>query len=499
MLCRVCKSEVQGAREGQRCAECGGLLIDGHALEQHPRDLLLGQTIGDEFGIVSIIGRGGFGTVYRAVQFPLLRPIALKVLHSQFYENEGVRQRFLQEARALAALRSPSVVTLIRYGEQAPGVPLAGSPGFLFIAQEFVDGRTLRDLIDEEAPLPVDRACAIAYQVLRGLAEAHRAGIVHRDLKPANIMVTREELGDETAKVLDFGIAKMLADDALPEGSPTTRSGLAMGTPDYMAPEQTDSKLVDHRADIYSLGIILFEMLAGRKPYVADTHYMLITAHRIEPTPPLEGVDDAPDGLEELIHRALEKTPDARFQSAREMAEGLRELVLAVSLGTSGVFPVPGGSTKPAPKTPVPQTPAPSVDMPVMDVDSTDGRARPLGLYIGLALTALAALAVALWLSGPTPGTVPPDTPPPTLDAAVRSLAPSTPVDAAIPGDAARPQAPDQGASPGLAPPKRPARPKAKPKPPSTRKPAPKPSPPRQAPAKPIRPPVPEGPSVPRL
>ncbi len=332
MICRVCKAVYEKAREGTRCPEDAALLVDADTLAAHPNDVLLGAVVAEEFGIVGILGRGAFGTVYRAIQFPILRVVALKVLHFQYYENDEVRQRFFSEARALAALTDPSVVTLIRYGEQKAGVPLAGSPGFLYIAQEYVRGRTLRAVIAEEAPLVPERAIDLTLQILSGLAEAHRVGIVHRDLKPPNVIVVPGELGGERVKVLDFGIAKLLADDLLQEGSPTTQSGLAMGTPDYMAPEQTDSRLADARADIYSLGVILFEMLMGRKPYVAPTHFLVMAAHRDAPLPPLEGLEDAPAGLQAVVHRALAKSPELRFVSAVEMAEGLEALEASITM-----------------------------------------------------------------------------------------------------------------------------------------------------------------------
>ena len=143
MICRQCDHTDPAAREGATCPEDGSYLISQATHEAHPTDVLLGQTIGNEFALVDILGIGGFGTVYRGLQMPIRRPVALKILHSQFYSNEGVRQRFFHEAKAIGSLSDPTIVKLIRYGEEPPGSPLPGCAGFFFMAQEFVPGETL--------------------------------------------------------------------------------------------------------------------------------------------------------------------------------------------------------------------------------------------------------------------------------------------------------------------------------------------------------------------
>ena len=164
----------------------------------------------DEFALVGVLGVGGFGTVYKAIQFPVRRPVAIKVLHSHYYRHEGVRLRFFQEAQAIGTLTDPTVVKLIRFGEIPMGQPLPGCGGYFFMAQEFIAGETLRQVMKRDQRFTAERAVAIARQVLRGLADAHRQGLVHRDLKPSNIMLTQDVLGAETIRILDFGVAKVL-------------------------------------------------------------------------------------------------------------------------------------------------------------------------------------------------------------------------------------------------------------------------------------------------
>ena len=227
MICRTCDFANAEATEGDRCPYDNSVLVDEVAVLSHEHDLLLGQVVGDEFGLVSVLGVGGFGTVYRAVQFPIRRPVAVKVLHSHFYQNEGIRQRFYQEAKAIGSLTDPTVVKLIRFGEQLPGTLQAGSPGFFFMAQEFIEGRTLHSVLKTAGRLVPARAIAITIQILKALADAHRIGIVHRDLKPANIMVSEDALGGESVKVLDFGIAKVFDDGAQDDAeTPVTMTGI---------------------------------------------------------------------------------------------------------------------------------------------------------------------------------------------------------------------------------------------------------------------------------
>ncbi len=321
-LCVQCERTFEGAAEGTVCPDDGAYLVDPAVRARHSRDTLLGRLIGDEFAVVDVLGIGGFGTVYRALQIPVMRPVAVKVLHGQFLRSESVRARFFQEARALGMLSGSSVVELIRYGEQAPGTPLPGSPGCLYIAQEFVTGRTLKAIIEQEAPLDPARTVRIATGILEALAEAHGRGVVHRDLKPANVMVSRTALGDERVKVLDFGIAKLLSDPD--DSSPQTATDASLGTPAYMAPELLQSKYAGTTADLYALGVILFEMLVGERPFPGTSPVVLVTAHLQQPVPPLPGETARDRALEGVIHRAMAKDIAARYPDAEQMLQALR-------------------------------------------------------------------------------------------------------------------------------------------------------------------------------
>ena len=328
MKCRLCDYQNESATEGDRCPEHDSLLVDAEVLTQYAHDILLGQTIGDEFGIVDVLGVGGFGTVYRALQFLIKRPVALKVLHSQFYFDEGIRQRFYQEARAIGSLTDTTVVKLIRFGEQQPGTLRDGSPGFFFMAQEFIEGETLHKAIRRDGRFNAERSVHIGIQILRALADAHRYGIVHRDLKPANIMLTQDALGDEAVKVLDFGIAKVFDDGAQDDSeTPVTMTGIMLGTPNYMSPEQIHNVNIQPATDLYAVGVILYELLTGTRPFQRANRRATLNAQRMDDVPPFPPDVTAPASVYSIIKKALLKEAKGRFQSAKEMADALRSAI----------------------------------------------------------------------------------------------------------------------------------------------------------------------------
>jgi serine/threonine protein kinase len=347
--CRVCKHSDFAAKEGTTCPNDGNILVDEKSLESHPHDVLLGQMFGDEFGLISILGEGGFGIVYKAIQFPVKRPVAIKVLHSHYYRHEGIRQRFFQEARAIGSLTDSSIVKLIRFGELPPGKPLPGCGGYFFIAQEFIDGPTLRQATRKEERLGELRAINIGIQVLKALADAHRFGLIHRDLKPGNIMLTTDALGDEAVKVLDFGVAKMLENfDESEESTPDTLTGIMLGTPNYMAPEQILGDGLCPATDLYAVGVLLHEMLTGRRPFQRSSRAETLRAQLTEPPPEIPDHLDLSPGIKEVILCALNKKSAYRYQDARSFISALRE----IHGGSTNSQSAPSHSVSNARKTP---------------------------------------------------------------------------------------------------------------------------------------------------
>jgi uncharacterized protein (DUF697 family)/predicted Ser/Thr protein kinase len=267
------------------------------------------------FEIVAPLGAGGMGEVYRARDGRLDRTVALKLLPSDLVEPGSRVQRFRQEARVIARLTHPNICGLYDVGEDGPA---------LFMVMEYLDGATLAARV-EEGPLPLPLALRTAAGIADALDHAHRQGVIHRDLKPANIMLTRDGV-----KLLDFGLATLKdRDERLPADSTQsmrlTDAGTIIGTVPYMAPEQIEGRQVDARTDIFACGIVLYEMVSGRRPFVGDSRASVMAAIvAAEPAPLADGSPLVPAPLERLIRRCLAKDPDERWQTARDLASELR-------------------------------------------------------------------------------------------------------------------------------------------------------------------------------
>jgi len=257
------------------------------------------------YQILEEVGRGGMAVVYKARDLTLGRIVALKVLPPQFtFETEFV-QRFLHEARTAATLDHPNIVTIYDVGE---------ANGFYYIAMKYIEGRSLRKVIEQEGALDLARVTRIIGQVANALDYAHQGQIVHRDVKPSNILLHARG----QAILSDFGIAKAAA------GTRLTRTGILVGTPEYMSPEQARGGELDWRTDIYSLGIVCYEMLTGRVPFAADTPHAILHAHIYEPPPPLRSINpQIPPIVEESILKALAKNPEERYPSAGGLVQAL--------------------------------------------------------------------------------------------------------------------------------------------------------------------------------
>ncbi len=266
------------------------------------------------FRVMAKLGSGGMATVYKATHIQMSITVALKIMHHDMTAGGGTA-RFMREARLLSAVNHPNVVRLQAYGSTKDSVH--------FMALEFINGRPLSQVLAEDTMEPA-RAVLIAIQVCRGLQAAHEAGIVHRDLKPSNIIIALDDKEDEIVKVIDFGIAR-LADDLEETAGRITRTSSILGTPNYMSPEQCMGKRADYRSDIYSLGCLLYEMLCGHPPFIADQPYLVLTAHIHDAVKVLPSTIPVPKSLQEVVLKCLEKKPSARYASALALAEELAD------------------------------------------------------------------------------------------------------------------------------------------------------------------------------
>lgn len=277
---------------------------------------MVGEVLADRYELEELVGTGGMSSVFRAHDRLLDRKVALKVLHEQYTADDDYVERFRREARAVAALSHPNIVTVIDRGEHE---------GRQFIVFEYVDGDNLKQLIERRGAAPVTTALELGIQIARGLSFAHQQGLVHRDVKPQNVLLN----GNGEAKVTDFGIARSLD---VQHGM--TQTGTVLGTSDYIAPEQAQGQRVDEHTDVYSLGVVLYELLTKEVPFPGENFVAVAMRHINEPPPPIR--DKRPDvspRLENAIHRAMAKDPADRFQT---MAEFCRELdaCLAEAHGT---------------------------------------------------------------------------------------------------------------------------------------------------------------------
>ena len=290
-------------------------------------DARIGMLLKDSYRIERRLGSGGMGSVYLAEHEAIKKKVAVKILDVEPASRPDLKERFLREARAAAAIPDDHVIAIHDFGDTPDGS--------VFFVMEYLQGVDLSNVLSREAPLPWPRAREIMLQICRALQAAHERGIVHRDMKPANIFrVDRPDR--DFIKVLDFGIAKTLGPDSSP-GVALTRTGMLFGTPEYMSPEQAQGERLDHRVDIYASGVILFEMLTGKLPFRAETFMALLNRHQFEAPPrPSEVAPPSahiPPAAEAVVLKALQKNPALRFQSMAEMAEAL----VAVDAGIAPV------------------------------------------------------------------------------------------------------------------------------------------------------------------
>ena len=401
-------------------------------------DPLIGRVLNGRFRIVEPLGSGGMGKVYKAVQAPLDRVVALKILNPNFpaEKDPAFKRRFFLEASLTSKLRHPNTVTVIDYGQTDDGI--------FFIAMEYMEGRTLAEVLAQEKTLPWTRVLDIAQQICRSLREAHKLGVIHRDLKPANVMLLNET-DQDVVKVLDFGLVKSFLGELSPGDPEVTQNGVFLGSPQYMAPEQARN-VADPRSDVYSLGILLYQMLTGRPPFLGKDYLEVIFLHMKETPRRLRDARpglDVPAEVEAVVLRSLEKDPAARYQSMDELLEAIR--YAAQISGASGIFPERRSGIHPTPPplpsvilsgshpqavTPPPEANTLSFDIAEEAPAAVRERALQRLLLIGGVLLALAAGFSLVWLFMPHGRAV---APPPQAVAAPVAVRPPPPPEPAPP------------------------------------------------------------------
>jgi serine/threonine protein kinase len=286
------------------------------SLETDPR---VGTLIGERYRVIELLGQGGMGAVYRVEHTMMKKELACKLLHPELSRLVEVARRFEREAEAAARLDHPNIITVTDFG---------CSNGQLFLVMELLGGQSLAAALRQGGtgrPLGVERSLFILRQILRALEHAHGSGIVHRDLKPDNIMLVERDGERDIVKLLDFGIAKITSGEG-GRGEALTQAGVVFGTPEYLSPEQAMGESADGRADLYAAGVILYEMLTGRRPFEAESKVAIVSMHLTQRAMPItKVVPDIPQVLERVVERAMAKERSARFSTATEFFQALDE------------------------------------------------------------------------------------------------------------------------------------------------------------------------------
>jgi len=466
-----------------------------------PQASRVGEVVGEKYRLVRLLGEGGMGSVYEARHDVIGRRFAVKFLHAELASHPEILLRFRREAQAAGSLENENIAAVTDFGSSPDGAP--------YIVMEFLEGEDLAKTLARNGPLPVARAAHILIQVCRGLFAAHGRGIVHRDLKPENLLLQQRGDGGDLVKILDFGIAKLKSTEHRPEAA--TRTGITLGTPYYMPPEQArGQKELDERADIYALGVILFELLSGQKPHNGENYNAILYSILMGAAPRIEQFrPDLPPELAAVVHRAMAGEANQRYQSVSELSQALapftgRSMTPAPTLSNESTVMAPHSasgvgaqsarsvSSGSGTRAPVAFTPNPSMPLPAPQKSHA-------GLWAGLAaVVVLGAGGSAAWFAahaGPattpsvtTPAAAPPPpapppaaiaptptpepTPAPVVSPSATPAVEAAPRQAAIPPQkhlqlqAKRPVAPAAAAPPAPAPaPAKPAAPTPAPRP----------------------------------
>ena len=311
-LCPTCKGQCGGGEVF--CPVDATRLLTASQMDStgavDPNDPLIGMVLAGRYKVLERIGEGGMGLVYSGLHSLIDKRVAIKVLRDDFSSRPDVVARFRQEAKSASRIGHEHIVDIFDFGETPWGAS--------YFVMEYLEGEDLANVLHRETVVSPGRTIELARQCCRALGAAHSKGIVHRDMKPENIYLVRRDDHSEFVKIVDFGIAKMsdIETDGAP-GRKLTKTGMIFGTPEYMSPEQAAGKALDHRVDVYAMGVILYECITGRVPFVGDTFMGVLTQHMFEPPPPLRETNphiDCPHALERVIYKALSKDPDDRYQ-----------------------------------------------------------------------------------------------------------------------------------------------------------------------------------------
>ena len=329
-ICLVCRGEFPP--EETKCPN------DGTTLVSLAADPYAGKTLADRYEVEKLVGTGGTSIVYRALHLQLRRTVAIKMLKAHLVTDEESKRRFEQEARAVSCLTHPNVVAVYDVGVTKYGEP--------YIVMEFLQGGSLADLVANEKRLTYQRALPIFVQACSALWHAHKKDVVHRDVKPSNIMLVPTDDDPEFVKIVDFGLAKLRA--LTGEFQRLTKTGEVFGSPVYMSPEQCTGKKLDQRTDIYSMGVVMYEALAGRPPFKDKTTIETIRKQIKEPPPMIADVcpeANVPPELEAIIMRSLTKLPEDRYQTMEELRADLEAFAfnrvnLPASASSSSTSPI---------------------------------------------------------------------------------------------------------------------------------------------------------------
>jgi serine/threonine protein kinase len=396
-----------------------------------PVDPLVGTSVDGRYQVMGLLGEGGMGTVYEVRHKMLGRTFAMKVLRRDIAREEDLAARFINEAKATGSIKHPHIVSITDFGHLDDKTP--------YFVMEMLVGQTLAQVLKQEGALEMSRAHAILLQLSGALAQAHSSGVIHRDLKPENVFLARPAVGvtvglEDDVRIVDFGAAKVIGTSRI------TKTGIVFGTPHYMSPEQASGQPVDHRADIYALGVIMYEMLTGRVPFEAETYMGVLTQHMfVRPKPPSTLRQDQGTelgALEDITLRALEKKPEDRYQTMHGLAADLEKASRGESvtraIKPSSLRPPPGEMSGP-PSASRSRISAPVSLPPGVNRPATMRTAALMGALVGMMVVGLLLLVRGKVASSTT-----------------ASIAPraSVPAAASLPAPAAASSAPPEAVAP---------------------------------------------------
>ncbi len=342
-VCPQCALEYEGGEVF--CPNDGARLEPKAESHQGSRasvsDPLLGQLLGGRYRIIRKIGEGGMGIVYEAEHVVIEKRVGLKVLREDFSSRQDVVERFRQEAKSASRIGHEHIIDISDFGETPAGAS--------YFVMELLNGHDLAHELEAKGPLSARRTVTLSLQCARALGAAHSKGIVHRDMKPENIFLVSRDTGEDFVKIVDFGIAKMsdIETDGQP-GRKLTKTGMIFGTPEYMSPEQASGKKLDHRVDVYAMGVIMYELLTGKVPFVGDTFMGILTQHMFETPQPLHVQNpncNVPPELDRIVFKALAKNADERYQNMEELIVDLTNVLNRAPSSVPSMSPPPGTVT----------------------------------------------------------------------------------------------------------------------------------------------------------